>query len=134
MCVYVYICISYHIMACRIWKEPSRLALSSSSGRYSRRCAGKAAPPATVSRPARASAALSPSSSSTCQRHASPSLHGSRDVLRCASFHYDRRRLWADVAPPVAVACPLGGALLESDVVEEKRREVWLKDGEERSL
>ncbi|CAL9135535.1 unnamed protein product, partial [Musa acuminata var. zebrina] len=116
--IYIYIIsyhiISYHITACRIWKEPSGLALSSSSGRYSRRCAGKAAPPATVSRPAPASAALSPSSSPTRKRHASPSLHGLRDALRCATLHYDRRRLRADVAPPVAVACPLGGALLES--------------------
>lgn len=58
-------------MACTARKEPSGPALSASTGRYSRRCAGRAALPATASHPARAAAAPSPSSAPDCERRAS---------------------------------------------------------------
>lgn len=113
----VHICnMKDRIMACTTWKEPSALALATSAGRCSRRCAGRAAPPATACRRARAAGAPSPSSGGKRQRRTSVSLDRQDEVLR------------SDSARPASKTHrrPSEGADGEQCERARKRMEVWV--------
>ena len=113
----VHICnMKDRIMACTTWKEPSALALATSAGRCSRRCAGRAAPRATACRRARAAGAPSPSSGGKRQRRTSVSLDRQDEVLR------------SDSARPASKTHrrPSEGADGEQCERARKRMEVWV--------